>query len=163
MKIHWWNLKIFFSRTTEPISTKLGTKHPWMKGIQICSNEGPCFFSRGDNYKMVKIHWRNLKIFFSWTTEPISTKLGTKYPRVRGIQDSSNEKTIDSHKVNNVIFSSLNQRYVYWFELFFSGERCGPWASCYFTSSPVSLGLNSYTHASWRKHVHMKINLCIHM
>ena len=30
---------------------------------------------------------------------------------MRGIQDSSNEKTINSHKVNNVIFSSLNQRY----------------------------------------------------
>ena len=32
-------LKIFLSRTTGPISTKLGTKHPWMKGIQVCSNE----------------------------------------------------------------------------------------------------------------------------
>ena len=85
------HLKIFFSRTTEPISTKLCTKHPWMKGIQICSNEGPCFFSRGDNYKMVKIHWRNLKIFFSRTTEPISTKLGTKHPWMKGIQVYSNE------------------------------------------------------------------------
>ena len=28
--------KIFFSRTTGPISTKLGTMHPWMKGIQVC-------------------------------------------------------------------------------------------------------------------------------
>ena len=32
-KIHWWNLKIFFTRTTGPISTKLGTMHPWMKGV----------------------------------------------------------------------------------------------------------------------------------
>ena len=42
---------------------------------------------------------------------------------MRGIQDSSNEKAKNSHKVNNVILSSLNQRYdiiicVYWFELF---------------------------------------------
>ena len=110
-------------RTTEPISTKLGTKHPWMNGFQICSNEGPSSFSRGDSYKMVKIHWRNLEIFVSRTTEPISTKLGTKHPWVKGIQVSSNEEKLNSHKVNNVFFSSLNQWYyiiicVYWFELF---------------------------------------------
>ena len=84
-KLHWQNLKIFFSRTTEPISTKLGTKHPVVKGIQAFKNEGSCPFPRGDNYKIVNIHWRNLEIFFSWTTMPISTKLGTKHPRVKGI------------------------------------------------------------------------------
>ena len=26
---------------TGPISTKLGTRHSWVKGIQVCSNEGP--------------------------------------------------------------------------------------------------------------------------
>ena len=52
------NLKLFFSRTTELISTKLGTKHPWMKGIQVCSNEGLCPFPRGDNYKIAKIYCR---------------------------------------------------------------------------------------------------------
>ena len=31
----------FFSRTTRPISIKLGTKHSWMKGIQVCLYEGP--------------------------------------------------------------------------------------------------------------------------
>ena len=44
--------KIFFSRTTGtsgPISTKLGTKHFWVMGNQVCSNEGPCPFPRGDN------------------------------------------------------------------------------------------------------------------
>ena len=50
VKIHWWNLKIFFSRTTVLILTKLGTKHPWVKGIQVCSNEGPRPFPRGDTY-----------------------------------------------------------------------------------------------------------------
>ena len=34
-KIHWQNLKIFFARTAEPISTKFGTKHPWGKGIKF--------------------------------------------------------------------------------------------------------------------------------
>ena len=86
VKIHWRNLKIFFSRTTEPISTKLGTKHPWMKGIQVYSNEGPRPFPRADNYEIVKIHWQNLKIFFSRTTGPISTKLVTKS---LGEEDSS--------------------------------------------------------------------------
>ena len=31
--------KMFFSRTTRPISTKLSTKYPWVMGIQVCSNE----------------------------------------------------------------------------------------------------------------------------
>ena len=47
-----------------------------MKGIPFSTTEGPCPFPRGDNYEKVKIHWRNLKIFFSRTTGPISTKLG---------------------------------------------------------------------------------------
>ena len=29
---------IFFSRTTWSISTKLGTKHHWVKGIQVFTN-----------------------------------------------------------------------------------------------------------------------------
>ena len=37
LKIHWRHLKIFFSKTTGPISTKLYTKHPWMKGYQVQS------------------------------------------------------------------------------------------------------------------------------
>ena len=39
---------------TEPISTKLGTKHPWVKGNQVCSNERPRPFQRGDNYEISK-------------------------------------------------------------------------------------------------------------
>ena len=85
VKIHWWNLKIFFSRTIEPFSTKLDAKHPWTKGIQVCSNEGPHPFPRGDYCEIAKIHRRNSKIFFSRTTEPISTKLGTKHPWVKMI------------------------------------------------------------------------------
>ena len=29
-------------RTTSPISTKLGTEHPWVTGRQFHSNEEPC-------------------------------------------------------------------------------------------------------------------------
>ena len=51
------------------------------------SNEGPRPFPRGDNYEIAKIHWQNLKIFFSRTTWPISTNHRTKRPWVKKIQD----------------------------------------------------------------------------
>ena len=62
-----------------------------MKGIQFCSNEGPRTFPRGDNYEIAKIHWQIFKIFFSRTTGPIWTNLGTNHPCVKGILDNSNE------------------------------------------------------------------------
>ena len=71
------------SRTAKPILTKLGTNHPCLKGIQVCSYEGPRPFPRGDNCEITKIHWRNFKIFFSRITGPISTKLGTEHPWVK--------------------------------------------------------------------------------
>ena len=72
---------IFSSSSPEPleISTRLGTKHPWVKGIQFYSGEGPSPISKGDNSDIVKIHRRLLK-FFSRTTGPKSTKLATKHP-----------------------------------------------------------------------------------
>ena len=121
-----------------PISTKLGTKHPWVKRIKgFFLNEGPCPFPRGDIFKIVKIHWQNLEIFFSRTTWLISNKFGTKCLWVQETQDFTNKKTFNSQKGDNVFFSP-NQHYdliiallkcVYWFELF-KGEWCGPWASC---------------------------------
>ena len=59
-----------FSRTTGPILTKLGTRHPWVKGIQVCTNERPRPFPIGDNNKIVRVYWQHLKIF--WTTGPIT-------------------------------------------------------------------------------------------
>ena len=39
----------FSSSSPEPLGQfQPGTKHPWMKGIQFSSNEGPRPFSRGD-------------------------------------------------------------------------------------------------------------------
>jgi hypothetical protein len=46
----------FFSRTTRPILTRLGTNHPWVKGIQVFSKEGDSTSPRGDNSERVKIH-----------------------------------------------------------------------------------------------------------
>jgi hypothetical protein len=39
VKMGWGHLKIF-SRTTEPILTRLGKNHPWVKEIQVCSEKG---------------------------------------------------------------------------------------------------------------------------
>jgi hypothetical protein len=36
----WGHLKIFFSRTTGPILTRLGTNHPWRERIQVFFKEG---------------------------------------------------------------------------------------------------------------------------
>ena len=46
-----------------PISTKLDTKHPWLKEIWVRSNEGHRCFPTGDNNKITEIHLWNLKIF----------------------------------------------------------------------------------------------------
>ena len=88
---NWWILKIFFSRNSPLISLLLGQKHPWVVLIQVCSNEGPRPFPKGDNYKIVKILWQNLDKFPSRITGPISTKLRTKHPWVKGIQVCSNK------------------------------------------------------------------------
>jgi hypothetical protein len=52
----WGHLKIFFSRTTGPILTRLGTNHLYMGGIQVCSNEGDNPSQRGDYSERMKIH-----------------------------------------------------------------------------------------------------------
>ena len=86
-----FHIIIFFSWTRGPISTK----HPWGRGIQICSNEGPRPFPRRNYYEIAKIHWLNLKILFSRTTGQISTKFGIMHLLIGWA----------------VFFSSLNQRY----------------------------------------------------
>jgi hypothetical protein len=50
VKLGLGHLKIF-SRTTEPILTKVDTDHFLEEGIQVCSNEGDCPSPRGDNSK----------------------------------------------------------------------------------------------------------------
>jgi hypothetical protein len=61
--------KKILSRTSWPISSKLGINHSWVKGILYCSNEGPGPLQRGDNHKNAKMGRGHLKIFFR-TTEP---------------------------------------------------------------------------------------------
>lgn len=51
---------IFF-RATMPISTKLSTMHPWVKGVQVCLNKGPHPFERGDKKTVKKYNDKILK------------------------------------------------------------------------------------------------------
>jgi hypothetical protein len=48
------HLKIFISRTIEPILTRLGTNHPWRERIQLSLKEGDSPSIKGDNSERVK-------------------------------------------------------------------------------------------------------------
>ena len=60
------NFKIFFSWISEPISTKLGTMHPLVKGIQVC------FFvsSLNHHYDIISV-FIDLKFFLRWAMWPM--------------------------------------------------------------------------------------------
>ena len=103
---------ILFSRTTGPISNKHGTKHPWVKGIQDCSNKRSRIFPKGDNHEIAKIYWRNLKTKIFITTEPISTKLGTKHPLMKGTQGFTNK----DHSVIKRRWSFFLNKSTLWYE-----------------------------------------------
>ena len=110
----WWYLKLFFSRTTKPITTKICTKHSRAKGIQVCTNEGPHPFPGGDNYEIAKTHWWNLKIFFSRSTWQLSTKLGIKHLWEKGIQICSNRRPYpfprgDNNEIVKIHWQSFSQ------------------------------------------------------
>jgi hypothetical protein len=62
--------KKVFSRTSWPISIKLGTNHLWVKGIVNCTNKGPGPLQRGDNHKNAKIGEIIEKIFLENQSEP---------------------------------------------------------------------------------------------
>ena len=101
-----------------PISTKLTcrTKHIWVKGIQNFSIDGLRLFPRADNYEIAKIHGLNFIIFFSRTTVPISTKLGTAHPWVIGILSSyskwrklqNSENTLTKFKSLSLVFCQVS-------------------------------------------------------
>ena len=64
-------------------------RHPWVKGIQVRSNEGSCPFPNGYTV-IVKLKWQPLKTV-SRATGTLSAKLGTKHPWVKGNQVCSKE------------------------------------------------------------------------
>ena len=101
-KIHWQNLKIFFSKTTWPFSTKLVTMRPWVKGIEVCLNEGPNPFPRGYNYEIAKIHWRILKNLILQNFWAYFHHFGTKHLGWRGFKCFLTEEPLNSQKVNHM-------------------------------------------------------------
>jgi hypothetical protein len=103
VKMGWSQLKIFFSRTTGPILTRLGTNHPWRERNQVFLKEGDSPSPWGDNSKRVKINRKFLEIFFSRTSWPKSIKLGTNYPLVKRIQVCSNKGPGPLHRGDNDI------------------------------------------------------------
>ena len=83
VKLYWKYFKNPLFKTTGPISTKFGTKNPWIDGIQIFTNKGPHPSSRGDNSKIIKIYGEYLKILYFRTT---GSKIRKKHPWVEEIQ-----------------------------------------------------------------------------
>jgi len=75
---------VHLSRTTRTISTKLGRKHAWGIGFQICSNKDPI---RGKIRKIL-INLQNL--IFSWTTGWTTLIFGMEHPWGKEIQVCSN-------------------------------------------------------------------------
>lgn len=69
------SLKIFFSQTTDPIKTKLGTQLRWVKDIHWYLNVGPRRFQRGNNSENALTKFLNI---FSRTSRLISTKHNTE-------------------------------------------------------------------------------------
>ena len=106
---------------------KIWHKSSLGKGIKNCSNEGPGPFRRGYNLEIVKIHWWNLKITFSRTSEPIST-FCTKFKNL-----------LPNYWANFIVY---NHNFVQMYSLIctgFSVERCGPVASCLFNFRRVNV------------------------
>ena len=100
-----WSTLMNFKGQFQPNLVQL--KHPWVKGIQVSTNDGPHPFRRGVNYER-KIHKRKIKMFFSRTTLPISTKLGTKCPLVKRAQEFTNiEHSILEKEIMEVWFFLL--------------------------------------------------------
>jgi hypothetical protein len=40
VKMGWGHFKIFFSKTTGPILTRLGTNHPWVGDLRLLKQRG---------------------------------------------------------------------------------------------------------------------------
>ena len=68
------------------LTSKLGTKQSWVKGIQIGSNEGPQPFPRGDNYEIVEYIDEIKK---SSSQEPLGQCQQNLAQSIRGEGDSS--------------------------------------------------------------------------
>ena len=123
--------------------------HPWVKAFQVCSNEGPRPFPRGDNYETVKIHWRNWKKFLLQNHGINFHQTWFKASLVEETQDFTNMDHSILKKEINVFFISSQcfdiiialLKYLYWFkeELHptYIIMLCKHWTSNYFRNACV--------------------------
>jgi hypothetical protein len=65
----------FYSKTIVPILTRLGTNHPWVEEIQVCSGDAKHLSPSGDNNKRMGKKYLFLNKIFSKTSQPISSNL----------------------------------------------------------------------------------------
>ena len=100
------------------MSSKLGTKRFSVKEIQVHVKEGSRLFRRAYNSEILKIHWRISPIFLSRTTGLISTNLGTKHPRGKGILPNSAPFQGENFFLNRTTFDVC--------EIFFFSTYTGP-------------------------------------
>ena len=60
IKVQFDSFFSFSSSSLEPLGqfkpNLLDSKHPWVKEIKICLNEGPCLFPWGDKNDIAKRH-----------------------------------------------------------------------------------------------------------
>jgi hypothetical protein len=107
--------KIFFSRTSRPISIKHGTNHPWVKGVLNYTKRkrktGPAPLQRGDNNKIAKydiiekfIPPEPLSQNGSYLHESVLTKCRFKFVQIMVPGARGNEK---GHNRENHIYMCL--------------------------------------------------------
>ena len=73
VKLHWKYFKIFFFWITGPISTKHWPQLLWVKGNQICSNEGLHPPPREDYSEILKLYWKHLKSSSGERCDPLTS------------------------------------------------------------------------------------------
>jgi len=84
-----------FSRTTRPISTKIGREHAWGMGIQICSNKGAGLFWGTIRGKIGKIL---INLQKSSSHEPLNLLIfSMKHPWGKDIEVCSNKLPMVRH------------------------------------------------------------------
>ena len=114
-----------------------------MKEIQVCSFKGPCPLQRWDNHKNVKMGWGPLKILILRNKAEFYMKTFWHRRKASWLKSCAPEHSMGQMEMKCISHFYVGQGY--------SGERCGPWASCialWWSPSPswVRHYILSYTH-----------------
>ena len=90
-------------------------QHPWVKGIQVCSNEGSRPFPRGDNNVIAKILWQNL---FQKSFSPETLGQFNQTWHKTSLDDD--DLSLNKISLRTITFSNRNIRRLRFFFLFLS-------------------------------------------